>query len=218
MTNEIETTERLPQWVIDHLAALGSKLESFDLTVDKIRDRGRLIDYPDHPDWIAFEVERHQAVLGDTYTPGRLMDIPMFYWPCYAFDPEKAELHEIDKRRPDEISLQSTSILTRDLDMSFNVARIGPRQYRYEEMMTNSEGVVSSLDELIKKAREMADELCLDSYEIELGEYVISAENAESVMREIREALREYVAERAQGAWEDAGFKEDEEDEEDDDA
>jgi hypothetical protein len=143
------------------------------------------------------------------------MDMSRTYWPCYAFDPEKKELHEIDKRRPDEISLQSTSTLTRDLDMSFNVTRIGPRQYRYEEMMTNSEGVVSSLDELIKKTREMADELCLDSYKNELGEYDISAENAESVILEIREAFREHVAERAEYAWKYAGFKEEEEDEAD---
>ena len=70
--------------VIEYLEIYGE--HPTGLTVRKIQDRSALLKTGDDDHIIYFETERHNAILGATYTPGCPMSAYVTRWIKYSFD------------------------------------------------------------------------------------------------------------------------------------
>ena len=68
----------------------------------KFRSRGEMIDDPERPGCIVFEIERHRGILGTCYKPGVPMSSFITYWPRYAFDPKTKRLDRLGVIRKSE--------------------------------------------------------------------------------------------------------------------
>ena len=69
--------------------------EFLDLTLRKIRERGRIVRDPEHPDVLVLDIERHRSLPGASYTKGSPMSAYETYIQRITFDPVTKDFQEI---------------------------------------------------------------------------------------------------------------------------
>lgn len=82
---------------LDEICARVDENPARGLTVEKIRDRGRVLDVTE--DAIEFEVERHTSASGAMYREGLAMSAFITFWPRYRYDRAAHELMELEEQR-----------------------------------------------------------------------------------------------------------------------
>ncbi|MBE7463025.1 MAG: hypothetical protein HS116_05955 [Planctomycetes bacterium] len=190
--------------VLDYIESKGGTLPEHELTTRKINERATVIDYPQRPEWIAFEVERHRGLLGTAWQPGSPMDAFVTYWPCYVFDPEKQQLHTIEPRRSPKVEIDVPSAASNLLDFSFSIEEGEDGKFSFREITYNWSGVVLSVDELVQKVRHLARDLNWDC-ELEALQEYLKPEELQELLLEFEQAAQDLAEEKARSAWTDLG-------------
>ena len=173
------------------------------ITPKKFRERVEIIEDPERPDEIVFTLERHEAVLGESYLHGEPMHCFRTYWPKYAFDPQNPGLQRIGDAKPSVLDIDYDSAAEHSLYMEFTLEPLSDGKWRYRESWSEQEGAVANVDELAKVAVEMADVADLENELCLFGEYCDEAEASQHAA-ELRKAMREFARKHAQEVWEDA--------------
>lgn len=188
--------------VLDYIESKGGALPEFELTTRKINERARVIDYPQNPKWIAFEVERHRGILGTAWQSGSAMEAFVTYWPCYAFDPEKQQLHPIESRRTPKVKIDVPAVVRNLLDLSFYVEEGEDGKFNFSECTFNWKGMVSSVEELVQEARRLAGELDWEN-DLEAVDEFFQPDERQNLCNEFEEAAQDWAEEKARSAWSD---------------
>lgn len=188
--------------ILDFIESQGGEILYLELTKKKFEGRATLIDYPVQPEWIAFEIERHGAILGAAWQPGTPMAAFRTYWPCYAFNPATHEFHTLEERRTQKPDIDYSALASQLVDISLRIEPNEEGGYRYQEATNNWEGVIGSLDEFITATVRHADELSFD-HDLEGLEEYVSDQQLKKIKEELLAAVREHVTDCARSAWEE---------------
>jgi len=190
--------------VVEYLEEIDGEDISTGLTPKKIWERATLIDDPERPDCIVFEVERHHPILGTTYSPGSPMDAFETCWPIYSFNPTMKTIEEIGENRPSEVDLDHYGVAESwvgNVSLNFSPAENG--QHRCRDDFTKKESLVRNIKEVETFAISVLnDGLCLDHYKEELADHFEPKELQEHI-EEIQNDCKEIIVNRAKEAWED---------------
>ena len=170
------------------------------LTVDKIRDRGHVLDVTD--DAIEFEVERHTSASGAMYREGLSMSAFVTYWPRYRYDRDTTELTELEERRPREFECDYGLLADELLEIGFDL-RVSARDDAWvcEEGASNLEAEVEDEEDVLDFVEQMVRDWDLEVYGLNL-EGVLDEKELKAHFSRLEEALVAEARRQARGAWE----------------
>ncbi len=190
--------------VVEYLEEIGGEDISTGLTPKKIWDRAILIDDPELPDCIVFEVERHHPILGTSYSPGSPMAAFETCWPIYSFNPKTKTIEEIGENRPSEVDINHSGVAESWVEeVSFNFSPAENGQHRCWDDFTKMESLVRNIKEIETFAISVLNNgLCLDHYKEELA-YHFEPKELEEHNEQILNDCKEIIVNRAKEAWED---------------
>jgi hypothetical protein len=189
--------------VVEYLEEIGGEDISTGLTPQKIWDRAILIDDPERPDCIVFEVERHHPILGTTYSPGSPMAAFETCWPIYSFNSKTKTIEVVGENRPAEVDIDHSWVADSwvgDVSFDFSPAKNG--QHICREMQSGEESLVRNIKEVEEFAKSIVNGWSLDCYEDELDEHLEPKEIQEH-MENIKNICKEIIVDRAKEAWEE---------------
>jgi len=186
-------TESL-ELVVDHIERHPN---AYELTAKKIRERAVLIDDPERPGSLVFEVERHRSILGGGYVPGLPMAAYVTYWPRFAFEPQTDTLECIGEFRESETHIDCYALAeTWMMDISFDFEPAENGKHRCRELCCCETRLVSDQSEVEEFAAEIVRGTGLTWIED-----VIDAEYSSKCVAELRSALVEAMQEKAVIEW-----------------
>lgn len=184
-----------------HVESRGGHFDD-SITPWKIRDRGQVVQDPDHPGRAIVEVERHRAILGDVYHRGQPMDVMRTYYPRYGYDPATGEWEPLGEARKPEIEVKFRRAAEIVDDTSFTFEDLGGGQYRCRETMTGEERTVESKSDMEQMARDIVNGFDYSYLDDELSDALSPAELNDFKVK-LRQAEQELVTRKAREAWED---------------
>ena len=179
--------------------------EHLGLTAEKFNDRGRIIDDSRFPDKMVFDVERHRAIAGGSYTPGLPMASYETYRAKYVFDPARKVIDELrDEEVLIERSIDHSGVVSEFLDnFPISVVRLPGRRrrFRVEAPGWFEPFEVITFAEAEQKIREEARRLNFrDELEVLEGEPGI---NVDELEKQRIEAAVEIAVGKLRRAWDD---------------
>ena len=173
------------------------------LTAKKVRERGEVVSFD--AEEVVVDVERHRAILGETYSRGHKMDNFMRYWVRYKLDRATdtlthRELDASDGRRPiPEID----EAVVADLQVSQFIFDVQPDpasgDVLVSESMSGEKKRVRTLDEAEVFARERASG-GWDTLFYGLGD-LLSSQKIKEHTREIERHATAKAAEMVREIW-----------------
>jgi hypothetical protein len=178
------------------------------LTVKKIYSRGTFLEADEESGKIYFEVERHNAILGASYTPGCPMAAFVTRWIKYSFDGQ--DIHDLGDNRPPVIDIDEMDFyaLAGDHtdDMSFSIEKDDKGKYRITEIQSNGdEAIVSSMEEVRAYARSIVEDGNID-YLMDTIEAPITEEEIQIILEMFSSAVIALAEEKAESAAESEGY------------
>lgn len=185
---------------LDEVCAHVDERPARGLTVDKIRDRGHVVDVTD--DAIVFEVERHTSASGAMYREGLAMSAFVTFWPRYRYDRDTAELTELEEHRPREFECDYDLLADELLEYGFSL-RVEEKGDTWvcEEVAANEKTEVESKEDVLAFVEQMVRDWDLEVYGLNL-EDVLDEEEMETHFSRLEEALVAEAREQARRAWE----------------
>lgn len=174
------------------------------LTVDKFHSRA--MNIKEEGDCVHFEMERHKAGLGSTYTPGASMSVCMRRIEGYSYCSKSNELSSWTIRNiPLDISDIDFDGLAEDfLSMySFSVEERDDGTIHLTESTCNDDWLVSSLDDAIVKAGDVVERIDYDVIDVNC-ELDVSEEEKKSITSAFKEAAYDVIAAKVEFCWDDA--------------
>jgi hypothetical protein len=169
------------------------------LTVEKIRDRGEVLDVTEEA--IVFEVERHTSASGALYTAGLAMSAFVTYWPRYRYDRTAHELMGLDERRPRTFECYYDRLADKLLreTLEFRVETQGDA-WACMERVGNQEAEVDDGEEVQAFAERLMRGWDLEMIGFEL-EDVLDEEEREAHFARLEDALVAEARRQAREAW-----------------
>lgn len=169
------------------------------LTVDKIRDRGHVLDVSD--DAIVFEVERHTSASGAMYREGLAMSAFVTFWPRYRYDRDTAELTELEEHRPREFECDYGLLADEMLEYGFDLrVEAEGDSWVCEEVAGNKKAEVEDEADVQAFAERIVRGWDLEAIAFEL-EDVLDEEEREAHFSKLEEALVTEARGQARRAW-----------------
>jgi len=175
-----------------------------DLTVKKIRDRGRIVNDPEHPNLLVLDIERHRSLPGSHYEKGRPMAAFETYIQRISFDPIEKQFEEISITVVDR-SVSIAAIAEEQLDLArpkislktgsknVRVVRIdGFPDFRVE---------TSVLSEAVAAVRREFEDMNYTEILMGLG---TSDEEDARYCRKVSDAVADLAAQEVKDLWDDA--------------
>lgn len=188
--------------IVAYLGKASSFKRETGLTGKKLRERGRIIEDPEHPEYVVFEVERHHSVLGMPHISGEAMRAMLTIYKRYGISKETHEFADLGQSDDYKIFYHSDDVVTHHTqDCSFTFHRTPDGNVKIEEVMANFEKVFSDISELHSVMEEYYAGWDLSIYYEELNWY-LPEEEANKIMHRFEEDLFEGYLEKAQAAWE----------------
>lgn len=169
------------------------------LTVNKIRDRGHVLDVTEEA--IVFEVERHTSASGAMYREGLAMSAFVTYWPCYHYDRATHELTQMEESRPREFECDYDLLTDEILEYSLEFrVRKHKDDWVCEEQIGNREATVADEEDVQAFAERVVRDWNWEITAFEL-EDVLDEEELETHLSRLEEALVAGARWQAQEAW-----------------
>ena len=183
--------------VVEFLEKNG-KDSSTELTARKVMERGVLLEGASSEPGVNFEVERHQAVLGDHFKPGMGMNAFVTRWEKYYFDGEDITC-EGEARPPnfDPTHINYAGVadsITEDMSFDFEVREDG--RFDASELTYGHNSIVASLDEAEEFGRKIAGEWDLSSCLADI-EDLVSANKLQEVLQQLNDSAMESAGDKA---------------------
>jgi hypothetical protein len=174
-------------------------------SLEKAANRFKVVDDPNHPGKIVFEVERHRAWFEEQYITGNPMDSYITYWDRFSFDPSVEKLERIGVIRPSEFHIGCVDSIVEDF--SFEISKTTEETYLVTESKCNLREIVANLSEAEGLAEELVRALNLEGDRINFEdalapnqwtecEAIIKAKYVEELKKKIREAWAEFQGEQ----------------------
>lgn len=184
---------------LEEVCAHVDEIPARGLTVEKIRDRARVLDVTD--DAIIFEVERHTSASGAVYTEGLAMSAFVTYWPRYRYDRNTDTLTELEERRPREFECDYDRLADELLRETFEL-RVEAQgdAWLCEERVGNREAEVETLEDVQTFAEQIVRDWDLEMIAFEL-EDVLDEEERKVHFSRLEEALVAEARRQAREAW-----------------
>ncbi len=169
------------------------------LTVEKIRDRGRVLDVTD--DAIVFEVERHRSAGGAMYREGLAMSAFVTYWPRYRYDRTSGELVQLEEQRPREFECDYGMLADEILEYGFDLrVYVRDGEWVCEEGALNETAKVEAEEDVEAFAERMVRSWDLEIYGATL-EDVLTDDELAAHFAKLEEALVAVARQQARDAW-----------------
>lgn len=170
------------------------------LSVEKIWDRGRVLDVTD--DAIEFEVERHTSASGAMYREGRAMSAFITFWPRYRYDRATHELTPLEEQRPREFDCDYDLLVDELLEFGFDL-RVYARDGGWvcEEGASNRRVEVEDAEDVQAFAEQMMRDWDLKSFFGPELEGVLDEEERAAHFSRLEDALVAEARRQARDAW-----------------
>jgi hypothetical protein len=170
------------------------------LTVEKIRDRGEILDVTEGA--IVFEVERHTSASGAMYREGLAMSAFVTFWPRYRYDRATHELTQLEEQRPREFECDYGLLADELLEYGFDL-RVSARDDGWvcEEVASNQESEVEDEDDVQAFAEQMMRDWDLQTFFGPELEGVLDAEERAAHFARLEDALVAGARGQARTAW-----------------
>ncbi|WP_404360444.1 hypothetical protein [Methylotuvimicrobium sp. KM1] len=122
-----------------------------DVTPKKLMDRYRITENEDK-NCVTVEIERHRAVLGDTYIPGVPMSAYQTYWMQYNVNLQTGEVDDLGEQDGD-IAINISGLVDSHLSFDYFWLSIEPEEdtpgiYRISESVMGESKLVSDYKEM----------------------------------------------------------------------
>lgn len=196
--------ERSLEIVAEYLESHPDIAESFELTPKKIQERSEIIEDPQCPNSIVFEVERHMGVLGASYRKGHGMSAFVTYWPRFAFQPDTHSIREIGEFRNRTIDVDFSALAAEFLFECFQLEfePTDAAAFLCRETTSGEERLVNSQVETEVFAAEVVRAWDLSYYADQLSDY-LDPTKIDEFITELKEVLESEVRLLAEHAWND---------------
>lgn len=169
--------------------------------ISKVNRRATVVEDPERPGQIVFDVERHRGVLGERYEEGESMGCFITYWERFAFDPEAMILTDLGVQRPSEFHFDAG--YDRPLEhFSFMVERLANGKFLVQESFWKVNEEVEDLAKAEDLAEKIVDEICLE-VEIDEASGALGPDQGEEYIEAIRSIFKEVLVEKLHAAWSD---------------
>lgn len=187
--------------LIDYINS-SSKVENYELTEKKISNRA--FNFKEEDGCIYFEMERHEAALGSTYTPGLAMSAYKTRTEGYTYCPDSGILTQTLVSEP-KLEVDSIDVLhlAEDafFDIFFSITQIDEENYLLEEITNGFNIHIKSLEEAVLYSKKYVNDLNLKYFfEYECKEFIIE-EVKEQLYKSILEEVYKIAADRVEEAW-----------------
>ena len=166
----------------------------------KYRSRAEMIEAPERPGCIVFEIERHRGILGTCYKPGVPMSSFITYWPRYAFDPGTKTLDHLGVIRKSEWTFGASA----DCEvgsLAFRFSKTGAGRVRVVEKGSNRSATASCLGEAESFAASIIGAWNMDRYAAEAAD-VLAPEQPQAYISAVRRELEAAAQRRLADYWE----------------
>lgn len=174
-----------------------------DVNRDKLYTRYRVESDDKDPSRFIVEIERHRAVLGDTYTRGLPMNAFETYFLRYSVDPETMSVKALPERLGDvEIDINGLAESEIFQSVCLEIESV-ESLYRVRDGVSNMEMLVSSLAETKEFAISLAEPLADYFYERLLDHGTIEEELQERLFKEYQNALEAELLAQAVRLWDE---------------
>lgn len=172
-----------------------------DVNRDKLYTRYRVESDDKDPSRFVVEIERHRAVLGDTYTRGLPMNAFETYFLRYSVDPETMSVKALPERLGD-LQINVYGLAESDISESVGLS-IEPEDglYRVSDNVSNQQKLVSNLDEFKEFAISLAEPLADYYYESLSDRGGIDTDLQWKMFEEYSKALEAELLEQAVRLW-----------------
>jgi hypothetical protein len=185
---------------LDEICARVDENPARGLTVEKIRDRGRVLDVTE--DAIEFEVERHTSASGAMYREGLAMSAFITFWPRYRYDRAAHELTELEEQRPREFECDYGLLADELLEFGFDL-RVRARNDGWvcEEGASNRVSEVDDADDVQAFAEQMMRDWDLKTFFGPELEGVLDDDERAAHFERLEDALVAEARGQARKAW-----------------
>lgn len=188
------TPEQKNQWKALFAATFPEQEDELGFSREKVINRARLESWAGQQ--LIYNVERHRATLGETYSRGSSMAAYIAYWPRFEFNlgtEEASPLPEIDSQK---VVVDAHSFVSKQLhDYSFEFEHIGTGTHLMRETCTCTQEHVRNLKDVRDVADMIADFDPVEPYKHDLGDRV------DEIRNELRAEYRDQMREKAFSEW-----------------
>jgi hypothetical protein len=166
----------------------------------KFHSRAKIIDDPERPGCIVFEIERHRGILGSCYKPGVPLSSFITYWPRYVFDPKTKTLVHLGVIRKSLWTFGASA----DCEVGsllFRFSKNETGRVQVIEKGSNISATVSHVGEAENFAAGIVGNWNLDRYASEAAD-VLAPEQPQEYMAAVRRELEAAARRRLTDYWE----------------
>lgn len=186
--------------VLEEICAHVDEVPFRGLTVEKILDRGRVLDVTE--DAVEFEVERHRSASGALYREGLGMSAFVTFWPCYRYDRATHELTQLEEQRPREFECDYDLLVDELLEFGFNLrVYAGDDGWVCEEGVSNRASEVEDTDDVQAFAEQMMRDWDLKSFFGTELEGALDEEERAAHFSRLKDGLVAEARRQARKAW-----------------
>lgn len=182
-----------------------TELPEFEgFTLEKFFERAMVESYDG--DVLIFEIERHRAILGDSYTPGAAMAAFETYWPRFEYRIDSKELKALPERRDREVDVNAWQLARKwALDYVFTFELNDTGDCIAHESLTGEKTKVRSEADVQRFAKSLANDVDIMAVaQPALGE-ALKDDEINAVVERIEKALAEELVSGALAVWQDEG-------------
>lgn len=196
-----ETVEKLALDILkNHFDKTGWPVE---VTLKKLMDRYHITDNEDK-NCVTVEIERHRAVLGDTYIPGVPMSAYQTYWMRYDVNVQTGEVDDLGEQEG-EITVNISDLVDRHLSFDYFWLSIEPEDdtpeiYRISEEVIGESILVSDC----KEAESFVLSFCpgmVEYFKNSLSDQDIDRRTIERYVELYEKELRKQILQKLDSLW-----------------
>ena len=177
-----------------------------DVDEDKLHERYSISEEPYEKGWDVIEIERHRAILGDTYGKGQPMRAFQTYWMRYAVNPKTKNVKELSEKSGeiciDDMPSYVDETLPEECELSITLLEDG--NYLIRDLICNSERIISTIEEAKAFALELVDDLAGNFQTILADDgFPLSDEQLKQLRDEYTENVRYQIIDSVENLWEE---------------
>ena len=155
-------------------------------------------------DTAIFEIERHRAILGETYSMGMGMASYITYWPRFAFDVTTGIRTPLPEKRQHEVEIDHVGLAdTWTFDMSFYCTRLDDGSNKIDESCGGDQAILNDASEIRRFVESIVDSWDIaESLSNELSDD-LSIEEIERHAATLHGCVAEKLEQMVTEAWKD---------------
>lgn len=173
----------------------------------KLLDRYRLTQDDLLSDQYIIEIERHRAILGDSYHKGSKMSAYETYYMRYSVDVRTGQVTGLPERVEQDVDINISDLVEEHLSSDsfcLSVYAIDENRYEIREGVSHDKDVIATLKEAETFALSLADGFsdCFDEL-LQMESSRLTEERRDRLHAEYISELNQVLIDKARSAWEE---------------